>query len=371
MITKNKARIITQFLAKLSKFMQQAMNGVHGGEIWQQSQCLTHEYNTNQQIYQVLRSLGYHATDNEKIWKRSNQTVIVCLVDDIISCSNDYESDLPYLFDSSTTVITDNYITCPTQYRVIRLPASFLGIYHYVPDNQTWQPDRDFAFAVNRIDQRRFILMLELGLRIHLHRGYVNFNCYRPGPSIVVDPKLIDHAQAVEYWNEHWNQSGDDRSRYQKSYELLTPQVPVRNYEIEHDDIFLQAFLSIVVETYSSDNNVSVSEKIFRALCTPAPWTVSSGRYTVAYLHSLGFDTLSDLIDHNHYDSLVDVQDKQRIFVWKSLEIIKQLKSMDLSTLTDRLQQAAKHNQQLLHAMAQQWPSESQTWINQLRLALK
>jgi len=371
MITKYKARIIEMFLAKLSKFMQQAMNGVHGGEIWQRSQCLAHEYNTNQQIYQVLRSLGYHATDNEKIWKRSNQTVIVCLVDDIISCSNDYESDLPYLFDSNTTVITDNYITCPTQYRVIQLPSSFLGIYHYVPDNQNWQPNRDFAFAVNRIDQRRFILMLELGLRIHLHRGYVNFNCYRPGTSIVVDPKLIDHAQAVEYWNEHWNQSSADQTKYQKSYELLTPQVPIRNYEIEHDDIFLQSFLSIVVETYSSDNNVSVSEKIFRALCTPAPWTVSSGRYTVAYLHSLGFDTLSDLIDHNHYDQLVDVQDKQHVFVWKSLEIIKALKAMDLPTLTARLTQAATHNQQLLRTMAQQWSNESNAWIDQLQHTLK
>jgi hypothetical protein len=351
--------------------MQQAFNGVHSGEIWNQSQCLVHEYNINNTIYQTLRDTGFSVTDNPRIWKKSKQTVIVCLVDDIRSCSTDYHSDLPYLFDADTTVITDNYITCPTQYRVIRLPASFLGIYHYVPSNQTWQPERDFSFAVNRIDQRRFMLMLEIGLRVHLHKGHVNFNCYRPGNSVVSDPALISTTQALEHWNDHWNQvSNEDKSKYQKSYELLTSQMPICNYEIDHDEIFNRSYVNIVAETYSSDNNISLSEKIFRALVTPAPWTVSSGRYTVAYLTSLGFDTVSDLVDHNHYDRLIEVQEKQRIFVWKSLETIKSLKSQDLALIQDRCQGAATHNQTLLAEMAAQWPSDFVQWTNMLTQTL-
>jgi hypothetical protein len=146
--------------------------------------------------------------------------------------------------------------------------------------------------------------------------------------------------------------------------------MPVRNYEIDHDEIFNRSFLNIVAETYSSDNNISLSEKIFRALVTPAPWTVSSGRYTVAYLTSLGFDTLSDLVDHNHYDRLIEVQEKQRIFVWKSLEIIRAIKSKDLVVLQHRCQRAAVHNQTVLAEMAAQWPNDFAQWTNMLTQTL-
>jgi hypothetical protein len=354
--------------------MQQETNGIHSGEIWQASQCLEHEHNTNTEIYQLLDDLGFQSTDHPRVWKKGTQTVINCLVDDIQSCSTDYHSDLPYLFDSDTTVLTDNYITCPTQYKVIRLPASFFGIYHYVPQQQ-WNPGRDFAFAVNRIDQRRFMLMLEIGLRVHLHKGYVNFNCYRPR---VTMPGFDNSAAkstvkeiALKYWAEHWEQTGpEDKAKYQRSYDLLTTQMPVCNYEIEHDEIFAQSYLSIVAETYSSDNNISISEKLFRALLTPAPWTVSSGRYIVAYLNSMGFDTVSDLIDHNHYDRLIEVQDKQRIFVWKSLETIKSLKAHDQDMLKLRFQQAARHNQLLLSKMFAQWPTDFAVWTDQLRKTL-
>jgi hypothetical protein len=232
-------------------------------------------------------------------------------------------------------------------------------------------PSRDFSFAVNRIDQRRFMLMLEVGLRVHLHKGHVNFNCYRPGSFVISDPSQISKDQALEYWNEHWSQTSDeDKSKYQKSYELLTTQMPVCNYEIDHDEIFNQSYVNIVAETYSSDNNISLSEKIFRALVTPAPWTVSSGRYTVSYLDSIGFDTLPDLINHNHYDRLIEFQEKQRVFVWKSLEAVKALKSQELSLLQDRCRSAAAHNQQLLAKMAMTWPEEFKTWTSNLTQTL-
>jgi hypothetical protein len=138
--------------------------------------------------------------------------------------------------------------------------------------------------------------------------------------------------------------------------------MPIRNYEIDHDEIFNRSYVNIVSETYSSDNNIALSEKIFRALVTPAPWTVLSGRYTVAYLTSLGFDTLSDLVDHNHYDRLIEFQEKPRIFVWKSLEVVKAAKSKNLAVLQDRCQRAATHNQTVLASMAAQWPNDFAQW---------
>jgi hypothetical protein len=339
-------------------------HSLYQGEIWTQSRCLEQENDINQSIYQLLESIGFRSTDDSRRWQRGNHTVIVCLVDDIRSCSQDYHCDLPHLFDANTTVITDNYITCPTQFQVIHLPTSFLGIYHYVPADESWNPDRDFAFAVNRIDHRRFLLMLEVGLRVHLHLGYVNFNCRH-------HTEEIDHNTAMKNWANHWEHVGpEDKEKYQKSYELLTARIPIRNYDIEHDDIFLKSYLTMVVETYNSDNNISLSEKIFRALVTPAPWTVSSGRYTVAYLDSLGFDTVSDLIDHNHYDRLIEFQDKTRIFVWKSLQAIKTFKSQELSLIQERYQCAARHNQRLLANMARAWPGDFVAWQNKLKQTL-
>jgi hypothetical protein len=90
----------------------------------------------------------------------------------------------------------------------------------------------------------------------------------------------------------------------------------------------------------------------------------------VAYLQSLGFDTLSDIVDHNHYDRLIEVQDKQRIFVWKSLETVKALKVRDLSELQSRCGLAAAHNQQLLASMAAEWPSDFAQWTRQLTQTL-
>ena len=137
---------------------------------------------------------------------------------------------------------------------------------------------------------------------------------------------------------------------------------------IGHDDIFTASYLNIVVESYSSDNNISLSEKIFRALVTPVPWTVYSGRYTVAYLESLGFDCLRDIVDHNHYDRLKEVEDKIRVFNWKSLEIVRHLKQLDFSMLQERCIRAAEHNQALLRTMKQQWSGKFNTWINNLTL---
>ena len=155
------------------------MTKANENEIWESTLCLDQEETVNRAIYSKLASFEYTQTDHLRVWKRNDQTVIACLVDDIVSCGTDYHSDLPYLYDTKTTVITDNYLTCPSQYKVHRIPDEFLGIYSYTPKNQLWKPDRDYSFSVNRMDHRRFILMLDLAWRSHLESGYVNFKIGR------------------------------------------------------------------------------------------------------------------------------------------------------------------------------------------------
>jgi hypothetical protein len=334
---------------------------VHDGEIWRKSRCLQHEDAINQQIFDCLKAQGFNPTDHFRIWNRGDQRVIVCLVDDLLSCSQDYHSDLPYIFDSNTTVITDNRVLCPTLYRVIQVPESFFGIYSYVPEPQEWKPDRLFAFNINRIDHRRVSLLLDLAWRISLDLGYVNFNCQKrsgiPGKT----------QQSLASLEEFWKEMGDQtHQKFQTVYEKLSTKLPLINYDINFELVPLRSFINIVVESYSSDNNISLSEKIFRALVTPSPWTVYSGRYTVAYLESLGFDCMRDLVGHNHYDRLKEIEEKTRIFNWKSLEVAKALQLNDIETVKERCQQASLHNQKILADMSQRWNTEFPNWLDTL-----
>jgi hypothetical protein len=332
-------------------------SNIHSGEIWTKSDCLAYEEHTNQRIFNKLETLNFQPTDHNRIWKKDNQTVIVCLVDDVRSCSTDYHADLPYLFDQNTVVITDNHLTCPSIFPVINTPTSFFGIYSFTPEQQSWTPDRDFGFQVNRIDSRRFQLMVDLAWRTRLDLGYINFNCEDRA-----NQQLSPQQAFAQYW---FNIEPEDQ-KYLGSYEKIAPMMPLKNYEFDFDSIPYRVWINIIVETYSSDNVISVSEKIFRALITPAPWTTYSGRYTVAYLESLGFDCMSDIIDHNHYDRLKEVEGKLRVFNWKSLEIVKHLKALGVDTVRQRCLEASEHNQQLLKTMKQQWPDEFFNWVDTL-----
>ena len=330
---------------------------IHRHGIWN-SNCLDKEQNIVRYFETTLTNLGYaRDTQRQRNWVRGNKRVVVCLVDDIRDCAGDYHIDVPYMFDRNTTVITDNYVECPTQYRVLQLPASFYGIYSHNEPMSTWQPDRQFSFSINRIDTRRLKLMLELAKRVHLHKGYVNFNCQEHFDSNVSELP----ANFKKYWND--TLSDDDKSLWQPSYDLLAPQMPLKNYDCTHTEIYTRSFLNIECETYSSDSTVAVSEKIFRLLTLPVPWTAFMGHYGVAYLESLGFDCMSDMIDHNHYDRLKTIENRIGIFIWKSIsDISKVLMTKDLDQTRARCVEAAGHNRELLARFKKHWTEDFEQW---------
>lgn len=105
---------------------------IHATGIWTSSHCLSKEDQVHLDLKTHLLELGYEPLNNDspnwvhnRIWKRGDRRVAICLVDSYRTVSDNYHSDLPYLFDRNTTVITDNQVTCPTQYQVIKLPDSF------------------------------------------------------------------------------------------------------------------------------------------------------------------------------------------------------------------------------------------------------
>lgn len=332
---------------------------IYDDEIWQQSQCLQQEESVASHLSIMLTNLGYEPSESsgpdQRLWRRGDQQVVVCLVDDIRSCSSDYHVDLPYLWDHNTTVITDNYIGCPTQYRVWQLPASFYGIYSHAPEPRVWRPAQNFTFSVNRMDTRRFRLVLELAKRVHLHKGYVNFNAQ-------IDNGCEPAANFANGWQDL---TAQEQESWHASFKLLAPQIPLRNHELSHDDIYTRSYVNIECETYSSDNSAAFSEKIFRVLMSPAPWTAYLGRYGVAYLETLGFDCMRDLVEHNQYDRLKEVENKNNIFIWASLQAVNAMRTSDYQVVKERCHRAAAHNQALLAKFKQQWPQDFSAWQHQ------
>jgi len=288
-------------------------------EIFVESQCNIHESHLISSISEVLVTNGYvQSPYNLKVWTNGKKKVILSLVDDYRQCALSMPADqvndincTQTMFDSDTLVITDNYVTCPTLYSIFRVPKSFFGIYSYRPTGQPsvvgkkeFNPLKDLFFSVNRIDRTRMFLYFEFmlaygNLDFFSHAAHINFNCDISGN------RGKDITERVKFFNSIW-QNLDDQyhiNRYQQCYDLTKDNIPYLNYNQNFDTMMYQSWINVVIETYSNDYVIALSEKIFRALVTPAPWMVFASTNTVFYLQSLGFDVMDDLMKHHCYDN--------------------------------------------------------------------
>lgn len=346
--------------------MSDPYHKIYTAEIHQKSQCIWHENTLLDFFRSNLIALGYASiSDSNKVWRRGDQTVVVCLVDDFTTCSTEYSKTVPYLFDQKTTVITDTHVNCPTQYQVCQLPSSFFGIYAHEPEITSWQPNRRFNFAVNRLDSKRLLMFLEIQLRSEYipdaeSLDYVNFNCWSwNGDNSSTDGLKENFKQQFALIEPQ------QREVYQTTFDRLVEHMPYRNHLLTQEQAHVNAWVNVVMETYSSDTTIALSEKIFRVLCLPVPWMVYSGKHTVAYLNSLGFDTLSDVIEHR-YDNMIENRtaaygDKMVDFLFEGVEAVESMQH-NSKRAHIRSKQAAITNQRLLQNMKQTWPRDFAQW---------
>jgi hypothetical protein len=277
---------------------------------------------------------------------------------------------MPDAWDINTMVITDNTITCATQYQVHRLPDSYFGIYSYSPSDTEWTPERRFNFAVNRLDTKRLQLFLELTSRtlfpnsriFDLERDYVNFNCWHWGST-------NDSAAEFQtsFAKEFEHVAANLKTVYLNAFEHMAPLMPYRNHNHSLEQSHVRAWLNVIVETYSSDTCIALSEKTFRALVTPVPFVLYAGRYTTARLTQMGFDLMPDLVKHRT-DFNIEKQDgefgdRMVDFVRDAHESVEAMKKMPFAKLQQRCQAAATHNQQVLAQYRQQWPRDFAAWL--------
>jgi hypothetical protein len=344
--------------------MSDLYHEIYTGEIFQESQCIWHENTLLDFFRSNLISLGYKSVNSSnKVWRKGHQTVVVCLVDDFSTCSEDYSTTLPYLFDTNTVVITDNHANVPTQYTVCQLPTSFFGIYAHRPQAEKWTPKRRFNLAINRMDSKRMLMFLEMQLRSanmpnHNELDYINFNCW----SWNGDNSTAQGLRA-NFKHQYQQLESQFREVYNETYNTVLSRVPFLNHDLTQEQVHVSAWMNIVMETYSSDTTVAVSEKIFRALCLPVPWMVYSGRHTVAYLHSLGFDVMRDVVEHR-YDNMQENRtaaygDKMVDFLFEGVDVVE---SMQNDQPWMRAEQAARANQLRLARMKQEWPADFAAW---------
>ena len=348
---------------------------LYDNEIFKSSQCIWRENSLMEFFRSTLQMLGYTPSDmSKKVWRRGSKTVVVCLVDDIMTCRTQASEELEWgvprrsKFDSNTVIITDNYVSIPLACEVRQLPTSFYGIYYHEPKQQTWNPSRRFNFAVNRIDYKRLALFLELKTRTYMlpddldraNLDYINFNCYLPG----VDNSTLQ-VRKDNFSNIFLDPTFSGLANiYRTMFEMYRDSMPYCNHDLTQEQAHVSAWLNMVVETYSNNSSIiSLSEKTFRALSLPVPFMIYASKYTMLYLQKLGFDTMTDIVSHN-YDHKEELNtgkfgDKPVDFIYEGTEVVNRLQQ---EQPTQRCIDAAAHNRGVLKQMQQSWPADFAAW---------
>lgn len=339
----------------------------HMSEIFQQSQCLYHEHAVVHLCSSMLLNMGYkNTTSNSREWSRGTSKVIVCLADDFGVNKKNWDNPPAQWFDTNTVIITDNYMPFSTDYQIFQLPTSYFGVFNYVPAGQNWNPSRRFNFSVNRLDSQRQLILLELikqsgGVDQIQILDHVNFNARVKG-----NEQTAQHAQDsfAQCWTQLNQLHGTD---YADWFSQTLPHIPFRNHSLTFEQAQVNSYINLVIETYAGDATIAFSEKIFRALVTPAPWAVFSAKHAVNYLKTLGFDILDDVLDHS-YDNLTQSNTmyghgKISEFISLNIQNYHNIKNLDQTKLAARCQTAATHNQQLLAQLQRQWPVDFAQWL--------
>ena len=242
-------------------------------------------------------------------------------------------------------LVTNNYIAHdqldPARYE--QFPNSWYGMYHGTVQVDPVVTIKKFNCFINRMDPIRQSWLYQLIRRDVFDQGLISFNMdisrhLLDGKCTVNDtPHTVFEQQFQQYLQI-----------FQQEHDMIRGLVPYRNFDNDLNSAIMQTEFSVVLETYFDRNQIiTLSEKIFRCLKLPRPWIMFAMKNAVAYLRTLGFDVLDDLVNHE-YDT-VDFD------ISRQIAILDQIEIMCKHTLTaaqiQRCEQAASYNQLLLSKM--------------------
>ena len=230
----------------------------------------------------------------------------------------------PWAWTDAKLIITDNISTRDVCGTVLPLYPEYWHVYHYQPVYQDRPAHYGYNCFMNRISQDRWQTFQELKRRELLSKGLVSFNNLRPGESTSTAQDLFEYGE------------------------------PYNNLTNSLEQSIIDSKISMVLETYISDDHITFSEKIFRALQLPRPWLLYCSPKSVHYLRHYGFDVLDDYVDHSYDDETS--HDHRLLLIHNQLE-----KFVDRCYTADdyaRFNQATEHNRNLLLKFAQAWPAK-------------
>ena len=275
-------------------------------------------------------------THTDKIWisePRERQTVKT-LIEHVQSCGytptvqdSNQNFGFPYVFakdgkalacrlvdlvEPADIVITDNHPLQPTTGKRISVLPEFWGQWHFEPEYE----DRNSSISYNCFMNR------ERGDRDRVFKLLKQRN--------ILDKGLVSYLD--------------------RDYDTVNSHGTLEQCIIDTN-------VSLILETYTRDEAIVFSEKIFRAIQLPRPWLLYCSPFSIELLRSHGFDVLDDIVDNtydtekNHWMRLDIILDQLETF------IDRQYTSKDYQ----RFKQAAKHNQQLLASLLHSWPEKLKT----------
>jgi hypothetical protein len=245
--------------------------------------------------------------------------------------------------DPNAIIVTDNYPLKPVAGKLRSLLPEIWSIWRFDPvytDSET----EGYNCFMNRLRGDRSEVFYELIRRNILGKGAVSYN--------VTADELEQQYQSAELF------------RYSDEHDTAMNLVPynVVNVFGSLEQVIMLTNISLVLETYMSEDHIVFSEKIFRALQMPRPWLLFCSPYSIKLLKSHGFDVLDDYVDHR-YDS---IENKTK----RMDALLNQLATFTTRKYTrrdlERFEQACTNNKQLLD----QWTMDLPLLIEEVELEL-
>jgi hypothetical protein len=279
----------------------------------------------------VLRPNSYCEFEHENF----NTKIVVNLVHNI--------SDIP----TDDIVITD-VVTTDHRGPLVKLYPEIFGIYYTNFEYQHVMPTKKFNCFIHRADPFRQSWLYQLVRQDLLDHGYVSYWCH---------DRFSDRSPQ-EYFEFLYQQNNH---LFQKEHSVIKEKIPFKNFDCSLEHAIIDSEKSLVIDTFFHTNNlISYSEKVWRAIQLPRPWLLFSSMHAVKYLRDWGFDVFDDHVDHT-YDCHPDPIQRQCM-------ILDQLKT-DINYTPELMQQfkiRADKNQQLLLQNQQEWPNKYKKIILEL-----
>jgi len=226
---------------------------------------------------------------------------------------------------------------------------SWYGIYAGDVAIEEITPIKNFNCFIKRMDPIRQSWFYQLIRRNILDQGYVSFMM-----DIFIAVQMGQFSPTTSLIEAFESQFKSHLAIFAPEHEFIKNQVPYRNFDdsVGLNKIIMQSKFSIVLETcFDRNDSITYSEKIFRCLKLPRPWLVFSMKGAVQHLRDIGFDVLDDLVDHS-YDN-IDFEIDRQVAI---LDTVQELSKLEFTpAVLDRLNTAARHNQEKLNTFFNTW----------------